>query len=280
MHSLTIPVSNVLTIDVEDWYHVCGLPQAPVIGRDQRRVRQAVERILNILSRAGVKATFFVLGCVAEEEPDLVPTMAREGHEIASHGWSHRLVHQLSEQEFRAEIRRTGEILKTQGGKQPIGFRAPQWSVSRLSPPWVFSILQEEGYRYDSSMNPLPFVGDRRGERRPFQLETGRGLVEFPPLVLQTVAGNLPVGGGWGFRFFPLAMVREAVTRMNRAGDPAVLYLHPREVDPSGPRLRLPPLKKFATYGTRTDATERVGRLLREFQFTTLERLVSTWHSV
>lgn len=280
MYSLPVHVSNALTIDVEDWYHVCGLADSPVIGRDQRRVRQAVERILTILSRSGVKATFFVLGSVAEEEPELVPMIAREGHEIASHGWSHKLVHQLSEQEFRAEIRRTGEILKAQGGKQPVGFRAPQWSVSRSSPPWIFSILQEEGYRYDSSMNPLPFVGDRRGERRPFQLETGRGLVEFPPLVLQTIVGNLPVGGGWGFRFFPLAMVREAVKRMNRAGDPAVLYLHPREVDPGGPRLRLPPLKKFAAYGTRTDATERVGRLLREFQFTTLERLVSTWHSV
>lgn len=280
MHSLSLPVPNALTIDVEDWYHVCGLAKIPVIGLNQRRVRQAVERILTILSRAGVKATFFVLGSVAEEDPELVPAIAREGHEIASHGWSHKLVHQLSEEEFRSEVRRAGEILTEQGGRRPIGFRAPQWSITRSSPSWVFSILQDEGYRYDSSMNPLPFVGDRRGERRPFQLDAGRGLVEFPPLVLQTVAGNLPVGGGWGFRFFPLAMVRGAARRMNRFGDPAVFYLHPREVDPDGPRLHLPPLKKFATYGTRTDATERVGRLLREFQFTTLERLVSTWHSV
>lgn len=273
-------VFNALTIDVEDWYHVCGLSHVPVVRREERRVRQAVERILEILRPTGVKATFFVLGCVAEDEPELVPMIAREGHEIASHGWSHKLVHQLSEQEFRSEIRRTGDILQAQAGKRPVGFRAPQWSITRSSPSWVFSILQEEGCRYDSSMNPLPFVGDRRGERRPFQLDRACGLVEYPPLVLQTMAGNLPVGGGWGFRFFPLSMVREATRRMNRFGDPAILYLHPREVDPGGPRLRLPPLKKFAAYGTTKDAAERLQRLLGEFHFTTMEQLVSTWHSV
>ncbi len=266
---------NALTVDLEDWYHVCGVEREQPIPRNSWRVCSATERILSLLGEYGAKATFFVLGSVAEAEPDLVKMIAAGGHEIASHGWSHTLINQLSPDQFRDELARTEEIIYAQCGCLPIGFRAPQWSVSDRT-PWVHEMLAERGYRYDSSLSPLPFIGDRHGSRVPFLLESvNRRLWELPPLVTPTWFGNLPTGGGWGFRFFPTALVEHALERLNAAGHPGVLYLHPREVDPDGPRLRLPPLKRFAAYGTRNDAVPRLRRLLERFRFTTLRDLVA-----
>jgi len=268
-------VRNAITIDVEDWYHVCGIEQKQVIPRNSWRVRAATERILKLLDEYGSKATFFVLGAVAAEEPDLVRRIAEEGHEVASHGWSHNLIYQLTSEQFREELERTEELIKLHSGCLPVGFRAPQWSVSART-PWVHGILAERGYLYDSSLNPLPFIGDCRGSRIPYRISTPGGeLCEFPPLVSPTWFGNLPTGGGWGFRFFPMALVEHTLGRLNAAGNPAVVYLHPRDVDPDGPRLSLSALKSFAAYGTRSDALPRLRRLLERFRFTPLKELVA-----
>lgn len=278
--SVSLPQPNVLTIDVEEWFHVCGLAEEPVVGRHEWRVERNIERLLGLLARHGTKATFFVLGCVAETVPSLVPRIAAEGHEIASHGYSHSLVHDLSQEGFRGEIRRTHDILLRQSGLPPVGFRAPQWSISQARTPWAFEVLHEEGYRYDSSCTPLPFVGDRQGKRSPYRLPAGNGNIwEIPPLVTAAPLLNLPTGGGWGFRLFPLRLIDRTVEAVNRAGNPAVLYLHPRELDPEGPRLRLSPLKSFVTYGPRRDAAPRVESLLRRHRFTTLRELVNSWES-
>jgi len=266
---------NALTIDVEDWYHVCGVEQKHSIPRDSWRVCSATERIVRLLDEFGVKATFFILGSVAAEEPELVKLIAAGGHEIASHGWSHSLIHHLTPGQYRDELARTEEVIQAQSGNRPVGFRAPQWSLSGRT-PWAHEILAERGYRYDSSMSPLPFIGDRKGARIPFRIVTAAGeLCEFPPLVTPTWFGNLPTGGGWGFRFFPLAVVEHTIGRLNAFGQPAVLYLHPRDVDPGGPRLRISPLKRFAAYGTRNDAVPRLQRLFERFRFTTLKELAA-----
>lgn len=278
--SHALPVPNALSVDVEEWFHVCGLPEEPVVRRSEWRVEQNIERLLGLLERHGIKATFFVLGCVAETLPSLVPRIAAEGHEIASHGYSHRLVHDLSRGAFREEIRRTHDLLLRQSGQSPVGFRAPQWSLSPVRTPWAIEVLHEEGYRYDSSCNPLPFVGDRQGERAPHRLSAGNGVIwEIPPLVTATPLVNLPTGGGWGFRFFPFRLIDRTVEKMNRAGNPAVLYLHPRELDPSGPRLRLSPLGTFAAYGPRTDVAPRLESMLGRHRFTTMRELVNMWQS-
>jgi len=266
---------NALTIDVEDWYHVCGVEQRESISRGSWRVCIATERILKLLDEYGVTATFFVLGSVAAAEPALVKLIAAGGHEIASHGWSHRLIHQLTAEQFRTELAQTEDVIQAQSGCRPVGFRAPQWSISGRT-PWAHDILAERGYLYDSSLNPLPFIGDRYGLRVPSRIVTpAGGICEFPPLVTPTWFGNLPTGGGWGFRFFPMALIEHTVGQLNAAGNPAVLYLHPRDADPDGPQLRLPPLKRFATYGTRTDAVPRVRRLLERYRFTSLKELVT-----
>lgn len=271
-------VRNAFTIDVEDWYHVCGQDAGASIPPSRRRVAQNVERILTLLAEFDVKATFFVLGSVAEQEPSLVPMIAAAGHEIASHGYSHRLVTELGPGPFRDEVRRTGEILERQAGKLPVGFRAPQWSISTSATPWAPAILREEGYLYDSSCNPLPFVGEPKGWRFPFTVKTPAGsLLEVPPMVTPSILGNLPTGGGWGFRFFPLAIVAGTVEKLNAAGFPAVIYLHPREMEACGPRLKLSPLRGFAAYGPRRSAEERLRYLLQRFRFGTLRQLVEHW---
>jgi peptidoglycan-N-acetylglucosamine deacetylase len=274
-------VNNAFTIDVEDWYHVCGLDGVPSVPPSRRRVFPNVERILALLAEFEVLATFFVLGSVAEEEPALVPMIAAAGHEIASHGYSHRLVTELGPALFRDELQRTGEVLERQSGSRPVGFRAPQWSISATETPWALNILREEGYRYDSSCTPLPIVGDANGPRFPFVVETPAGpLLEIPPMVTPSFLGNLPTGGGWGFRFFPLAMIARTVAGLNVAGNPAVLFLHPREMEPAGPRLRLSLLREFAAYGPRTNPERRLKHLLQRFSFGTLRQLEEQWEPV
>ena len=270
---------NVLTVDVEDWYHVCS-PGGPVPDppRGSWRVRSNLEKILALLDEYRQKSTFFMLGSVADSDPALAPMICSAGHEIASHGYSHRLVTDLTPQQFRDELQLTERILMEQTGQRPIGYRAPRWSLSEKKTGWAFAILQEQGYRYDSSLNPLPLVGSSRGSRTAYRLEgEGAGLWEIPPMVTRSWMGNLPTAGGWGFRFFPFRMICATIEALNRRHHPAVLYLHPREVDPAGPRLDLSPLKLFASYGNRTDATPRLSELFRRYRFITLKELVDEW---
>lgn len=279
--SAELPRLNALTIDVEDWYHVCGLANEPVVRQTEWRVEQNIDRLLPLLARHGARATFFVLGSVAEAIPALVPRISAEGHEIASHGFSHRLVYNLTEEEFREEIRKTGYILSSQSGVSPVGFRAPQWSLSRSRTPWAFDVLAQEGYLYDSSCTPLPVIGEPRGNRSPHKLDTLNGPIwEIPPLVTATPVMNLPTGGGWGLRTFPMWLIERTVKMANKKGEPGVFFLHPREMEADGPRVGLSAIGAFAAYGPRSDVTSRLEQLLVHHQFTTLRNLVNIWQSL
>jgi peptidoglycan-N-acetylglucosamine deacetylase len=266
-------------VDVEEWFHVCGVAWEPLALSAEWRVRSNTEKLLSLFSEYKVRATFFVLGCVAEALPGLVSQIASQGHEIASHGYSHTMVTELDPGRFRDELRLTRDILERQSGQKTIGFRAPQWSISPAT-PWAYEILHDEGYRYDSSCNPLPFVGNPSGPRIPYRVNVNGGsLWEIPPMVTRSLFGNLPTGGGWGLRVFPRRIIRKTILEMNCAGAPAVLFLHPRELDPSGPRLRLKPLKKFAAYGPRADLTGLLTGLMGQFRFGTLKEMVDQWES-
>ncbi|MDK9718798.1 MAG: polysaccharide deacetylase family protein [Trichlorobacter sp.] len=268
---------SALTIDVEDWYHVCGIGQQAVPPHNLWRVVQNVEKIVALLEQNQSKATFFMLGSVAEAIPELAPMIVANGHEIASHGYSHTLLTDLDKHQFLDELQRTEQILIDQTGRRPVGYRAPQWSVSPET-PWVDELLAENGYLYDSSRNPLPFVGDASAPRYPYRIDTPNGsLWEIPPLVTKTSIVSLPTGGGWGFRLFPLGLIVATIESYVRDAAPAVLYLHPREVDPDGPRLQLPLFKRFLAYGMRTDATMKLSSLLQRFRSMTLEEMVRTW---
>lgn len=270
---------NSFTVDVEDWFHVCGIGELPAVHRSQWRVYDNTMRLLDLFDELSIRCTFFMLGAVAAAEPRLSVRISERGHEVASHGYSHQLIHDLNPEQFRDEVVRTSDLIASQTGKAPIGFRAPQWSLGKHT-PWAFEILAREGYRYDSSCSPLAFVGDANGSKAPYNIVTDAGnLWEIPPLVRSTSLGNLPVGGGWGLRFFPVRLILGAMSMAHSTGHPAVFYLHPRDVDPDGPRLGLPFIKKFAAYGTRSDVAPLIKVLADRGKSMPLKEIVESWQS-
>lgn len=265
---------NALTFDVEEYFHAEAF--AAVVRPDdwpllESRVVASTERLLDLLAGPRVTATFFVLGWVAERHPGLVGSIAAAGHEVACHGYGHQMITRLSRSEFAEDIRRGKAAVEDAAGTAVIGYRAPTFSVVRET-LWSLEVLVEAGFRYDSSI--FPIVHDRYGipdaPRFPHRLAVGAGaeLGEFP---LSTVAGRgwrLPVAGGGYFRLLPYAITRRALRHLNeREGQPAVVYLHPWELDPGQPRLPVSGLTQFR-HSVNTASTEsKLRRLLVDFRF-------------
>ena len=273
-------VENILTVDLEDWFHICGIrhiiPET-LWPRLEGRVTGNTLKILDFLKKRGVKATFFVLGFIAERYPDLIKEIQSKGHEIASHGYGHRRVYTMSPHAFREDVRKASDIIFRITGLKVRGFRAPEWSI-RDDSLWALNILKEEGFEYDSSMAPLPIVGNPHFAKSPKILSLDKGsLWEFPPLVRPTPFFNLPMGGGWGLRVFPYSHIRSTIKRMNRNGLPAMIYVHPREFDRENPRITLPWAKRFVLNARLERTDKRLERLLNDFRFaptwTVLKRL-------
>ncbi|MCK4658365.1 MAG: DUF3473 domain-containing protein [Phycisphaerae bacterium] len=218
---------NALTIDFEDWMQANIDPDRPITPRVVGNVR----RVLSLLDEHQVKATFFILGKVGDLYPDLVREVDQAGHEIASHGWSHRLVYNLSPEQFRQDLRRSIEQLVTLTGRPPLGYRAPAFSITKRS-LWAVPILADEGFRYSSSVFPIrkKRYGIPDAPRYPYRWE-GCDLIEFPLTTARFAGWNVPVCGGGYLRLFPYAVVRRALRAANRAGQPAVVYFHPYEFD-------------------------------------------------
>jgi peptidoglycan-N-acetylglucosamine deacetylase len=272
---MSLSVFHAMTVDVEDWYHICGVSDYTVAPRDTWRVVKNIEKILALFEDHQCKATFFVLGAVAEALPELAPMIAAKGHEIASHCWSHRMVTELGPELFRDELIATSDLIERQTGQKPVGFRAPRWSLCRRKTPWAFEILSELGYLYDSSLTPLAVIGDADGPLHPHQIGTTNGPIwEIPPLVSSTHFGNLPTGGGWGFRCFPYFIINRTLRNYSAIGQPAVFFVHPRELDPEGPRMRLGVLQSFFAYGLKQSSEKRLMQVLRSCKFNTLKDLV------
>lgn len=272
-------VENILTVDVEDWFHVCGvdelIPEA-IWPHLESRVTINTVKILDVLSQNRVKATFFVLGFVAERHPGLIKKIERAGHEIATHGYAHRRVYTMTPDTFRQDLKRAVSIISEITGAPIKGYRAPEWSI-RDDSLWALDILQQEGFEYDSSMAPLPIIGNPDYGTIPYRLTLNQGdLWEFPPLVATTPLINLPLGGGWGLRIFPYNLIRSTIKKLNKHGQPALIYLHPREFDLDSPRVRLPWTKRFVLYARFEKAGKRLHRLLEDFRFASVSTLLKT----
>ncbi len=235
---------NVFTVDVEDYFQVSAFEKH--VRRDQwgqweSRVVSNTHRILQLLDRHHVRATFFVLGWVAQRHPRLVREIHACGHEVGSHGYWHRLVYQQTPEEFRTDLRRSRDALQETLGRPVTAYRAASFSITRQS-LWALEILVEEGFLADSSVFPIRH--DRYGipdaEPGPHRLETPAGsLWEFPPSVARFAGMNLPVGGGGYFRLSPLPWTLFCLRRINRVRrQPFVFYVHPWELDPEQPRIR------------------------------------------
>ena len=269
------------TVDVEEYFQVSAFEGC--IPRErwnelESRVVPSVARLLELLAQHGARATFFVLGWVAERHPQIIRDMVSAGHEVASHGWDHARITQLSPERFRQETRRTKQVLEDVAGAPVVGFRAPSFS---LVPgyEWALDILLEEGYRYDSSLFPVrrPGYGYPNGKRDPHWLRLPGGrLAEVPPTTLRRWGLNLPAGGGAYFRLLPYRLIREALLDCERRGVPGTFYIHPWELDPEQPRLRAPFLTRIRHYGGLRRTEPRLIRLLEEFRFRPIIETVAT----
>jgi polysaccharide deacetylase family protein (PEP-CTERM system associated) len=265
-------VHHHFTVDVEEHFQVLAL--APWVPRArweslESRVARNVDRLLDLLARHAATGTFFTLGWVAERQPAMVKAMAAAGHEVASHGYDHRRVVELSPDEFRAQVRRTKAILEDLSARPCIGYRAPNYSIGP-GREWALDILLEEGYRYDSSLFPIrrPGYGYAGGGRDPHWLQRPAGrLLEVPPATLRRMGMNLPAAGGAYFRLLPPYLVRAALRDAARRGQPGTFYLHPWEIDDAQPRFTVPRLTRLRHYGGLAGVMPRLERLLQEFRF-------------
>jgi polysaccharide deacetylase family protein (PEP-CTERM system associated) len=250
---------NALSVDVEDWFQVGAFET--VIGRDQwdgleRRVERNGEAVLDLFAEAGVKATFFTLGWVAERHPALIRRAAEAGHEIASHGWDHQRVFTLGEEGFRADLRRAHAAIAEAAGVEPKGYRAPSFSIDQRT-PWAHEVLAEEGYAYSSSVAPIAHdhYGWREAPRFAHRPLPDSELIELPVTTVELGGRRLAAGGGGFFRLLPYRFSSWAIDRVNDGdGRPAVFYFHPWEIDPGQPRVAGAPLKSRLRHYSRLSA--------------------------
>jgi polysaccharide deacetylase family protein (PEP-CTERM system associated) len=219
-------VINALTVDVEDWPQSVVDPRMPITDGVVRNT----DRVLALLSRFGVRATFFALGKVCEKFPRLLPTIASAGHEVASHGYGHELLYRITPEQFEEDLQRSIEIIETQVGRRPKGYRAPAFSITRDT-LWAGPIMVKLGIEYSSSI--FPIAGRRYGipdaQRFPHRWE-GCELIEFPLSTFRRLGRNFPVSGGGYIRLLPKPVLRWAVREINGQGQPMVVYLHPYEL--------------------------------------------------
>lgn len=272
-------ITNALTIDVEDYYHVSAFDS--VIGYEnwssqESRIEDNVGQMLDILAQEGVRATFFVLGWVAEHFPDTILAIHRAGHEIATHGYAHQLIYEQSPQEFRADLRRSLDVIEGLIGERVLGYRAPSFSITEQS-MWAVEILDAFDLRYDSSIFPTePLVHSRYGlpgsPNQPYRI---RGdLWEFPITTFRLLGRDLPVGGGGWLRHYPYPLTRWGLRRVNADGRPAVVYVHPWELDPGQPRLNGSRWSQFLHYRNLDKTAQRLRALCRDFQFAPIREVL------
>jgi polysaccharide deacetylase family protein (PEP-CTERM system associated) len=272
-------MKNVMSIDLEDWFCVYNLSRLIPYAewdRCESRVEESTMRLLGLFRKHKVEATFFVLGWVADRYPDLVKEIERGGHEIASHGYSHRLLTFMDPQEFRSDLQRSLEVLARTASQAVLGFRAPSFSLTSRT-LWAVEILRQSGIRYDSSVFPVGFHPDYGmvdSDPRPHQL--AEGLTELPMGVAEVFGRKVPCCGGGYFRLFPYALTRRLMHRCNAQGRPVIFYLHPWELDPGQPRVRgLSWSTRFRHYNNLERTEERLERLLGDFPFTSARKLIA-----
>jgi polysaccharide deacetylase family protein (PEP-CTERM system associated) len=274
--------SHALTIDLEDWHQMIRRRATGVLEPPSRHVVDATLRLLDLLDSIDVKATFFVVGMVAEAYPSLIREVSDRGHEVGSHSHLHRLVHSLLPAEFREEMRGARLRLQDLTGQPVAGFRAPEFSVLRVD-HWCFDVLAEVGFIYDSSVFPARArYGIPDAPRTPFEIATRSGtIVEFPIATWALGTRRLAMGGGSYFRLFPGHFLDRAIQRLDREGTPAVLYFHPYEfhegwlrLEDLSPRAHFHPgyAKYLVLHNLLTGRIWRRARpILRRFEFLRLD---------
>ena len=276
-------VVNAFSIDVEDYFQVAAL--APAISREswptrEYRVEANTELILKLLDEKNVRGTFFILGWVAEKSPSLVKRIAAGGHEVACHGYSHQLIYNQTQEVFREETTRSKRFLEDTTGQPVLGYRAASFSITRDS-LWALDILTELGFQYDSSIFPIrhdrygiPGASPAIGR---VAAPSGRTLVEFPMSAATFFGVQVPVSGGGYFRILPYWMTRAGLKQINEeAGRPFTFYLHPWEVDPGQPRVKVKAFSRFRHYTNLHKTAGRLRQVLDDFSFSTMRDVLAS----
>jgi polysaccharide deacetylase family protein (PEP-CTERM system associated) len=275
-------ILNAFSIDVEDYFQVAAL--APAVAREswdtrESRVERNTETLLNLLAGRGIRGTFFVLGWIADRHPQLVRRIAAAGHEIASHGYSHQLIYRQSPSEFRSETVHSKHLLEDLTGAAVLGYRAASFSITRQS-LWALDVLIDLGFQYDSSVFPIRH--DRYGipgaapEPGRITAPSGRTIAEFPMSTASFCGVRVPVSGGGYFRLLPYRLTRSGLRQINEArGLPFTFYLHPWEVDPDQPRVKVGWLSRFRHYTNLHSCEARLRRLLNDFSFGTMREVLA-----
>ena len=273
-----MPIKNALTVDVEDYFQVSAFAKS--ISQNEwdnypSRVERNTQRLLDMFDEAQIKATFFVLGWVADRNRSLIQEIAQRGHEVASHGYSHQLIYNQSQAVFREETLRSKLLLEDIIQAPVRGYRAASYSITKNS-LWALDVLAEAGFDYDSSIFPVRH--DRYGipdaKEIPHVLKTpnGESIVEFPLSTAKIFNYKLPVAGGGYFRLYPYTLTRAGLRQVNSRHQPFIFYLHPWEIDPDQPNIEAGWFSRFRHYNNLEKCESRLQRLMNDFQFDT------AWH--
>jgi len=275
-------MKNVLTIDVEDYFHVAALSKQ--INKNDwdslaPRVKNNTYKLLDDFDRYSAKATFFVLGWVAERFPELVKEIDSRGHEVASHGYSHQLIYKQSIDAFKEETSLSKSILEDITGKEVKGYRAASYSITKKS-LWALDVLYETGFKYDSSIYPVhhDLYGIHGSPSEPHLLKAPSGgvLVEYPPTTYNFMSYTLPVAGGGYFRLYPYWLTRYFYNSLNRQNKPFAFYLHPWEIDPDQPRVKTSLFSRFRHYNNLNVCQKRLNKLLSDYEFTNMNQMLDS----
>jgi polysaccharide deacetylase family protein (PEP-CTERM system associated) len=272
---------NGMSVDVEDWFQVGAFET--VIDKDNwtalaDRVERNCDVILAMFAQAGVSATFFTLGWVAQRHPRLIRQIADAGHELASHGWDHARVFRMAPDEFAHDLEISRKAIEDAGGQAVSGYRAPSFSIDART-PWAHELLAEQGYAYSSSVAPVAHdhYGWREAPRFAFRPIAGSNLIEIPVTTATFAGRRLAAGGGGFFRVLPYAFSRWAIRQVNqRDGRPAVFYFHPWEVDPDQPRVSGAPMRSRLRHYTNLDVmAEKLRQLIDDFRWGRMDALAA-----
>ncbi len=269
---------NAFSIDLEYWWCNEFLTEYLPEKREDH-ISDSLTPLLNLLDENNTRATFFVLGMVAEEHPEIIEKIYQNGHEIASHGYSHKQLYHLAKEDFQAEIKKSIALLYRITHERPRGFRSPSFSINNRT-GWAFEVLERYGFDYDSSIYPVstmlygvpnaPLECYRPSKENVAVEDPNGKIIEFPLTVAEVLGINIPIAGGFYLRVLPLWFLKWGIKRVNKTR-PAIMYIHPWEVNPKTPRLPAPFISRFEAYHGISSALKKVKALLREFQFKPVE---------
>ena len=271
-------IVNVLSFDLEDWFHILDIPEAKGIDRwseYEPKIENITDELLNILQMKNTKATFFVLGWIAEKYPNLIKIIHDYGHEIGCHGYAHQLITTLNQKEFSKDLLKARDIIGSVTGRPPLSYRGPGFSIT-VNNEWALGTIAECGFKYDSTIYPGKHGhgGHQNFSSDPVTIKfenSDKTLKEFPVSVTKVFGKQMCFSGGGYLRLLPYFIIKKKFMHFNTQNNPVMVYLHPRDFDPDTPRLKMPFYRTLKCYINLKSTQKKFDRLLEDFDFTTLE---------